>query len=81
MQRQNVTLSLPKSVIKKAKMVAVRRGKSLSQFLKEALEEKINEETGYKEAKERQTRILETGFDFGTEGHLVVRREELHARG
>ncbi|MFH1146288.1 MAG: DUF6364 family protein [Pseudomonadota bacterium] len=80
MNKQNVTLSLPKSVIGKAKIVAVRKGKSLSQFLKEALEEKIMDDSGYKVARDRQLKQLEAGFDFGTEGHITTSREDLHAR-
>jgi metal-responsive CopG/Arc/MetJ family transcriptional regulator len=41
MQRQNVTLSLPKSLLKKAKVLAAKKEKSLSQILKEAIQEKV----------------------------------------
>jgi len=80
MDKQNVTLSLPKSLLKKAKIVAVKKEKSLSQLLVEALEEKIREDTDYKKAKERQFRFLKTGFDLGTRGLIAISREELHAR-
>ncbi len=80
MDRQNVTLSLPKSLLKKAKIVAVKKEKSLSQLLLEALEEKVKEDIGYKKAKERQLKLLKAGFDLGTEGHITISREELHAR-
>ena len=35
MERQNVTLSLPKSLLKKAKVTATSHDKSLSQLLRE----------------------------------------------
>ncbi|MEW6067777.1 MAG: DUF6364 family protein [Nitrospirota bacterium] len=81
MERQNVTLSLPRSLLRKAKVMASRKEKSLSELLKDALEEKIREETGYKKAKERQLRLLKTGFDLGTKGRITISREDLHERG
>lgn len=80
MHRQNVTLSLPKSLLKKAKMKAVSKEKSLSEFLRKALEEKAMEDTGYKRARERQIKILKMGIDLGTKGRILTLREELHAR-
>ncbi len=80
MERQNVTLSLSKSLLKRAKELAAREDKSLSALLKESLEEKIRSSTGYKEAMERHLRILEKGFNLGTKGHISVTREELHER-
>jgi hypothetical protein len=80
MERQNVTLSLPRSLLKKAKTLAAKEDKSLSALLKESLEEKIRKTTGYKEAKERQIRLMEKGFNLGTGGRIPCSREELHER-
>lgn len=66
MERQNVTLSLPKSLLRKAKAVAAEEGKSLSEFIRESLLEKIKKDTGYKEAMERQIKLMKKGFDLGT---------------
>jgi metal-responsive CopG/Arc/MetJ family transcriptional regulator len=80
MERQNVTLSLPKELLKRAKAMAASKEKSLSELLRESLEEKITEATGYKKAKDRQIRLLNQGIDLGTKGRMTVTREELHAR-
>ena len=80
MDRQNVTLSLPKSLLKKAKALAAKKDKSLSMLLKESLEDKIGESTGYNRARERQLGVLRHGFDLGTKGRISILREELHAR-
>ena len=80
MERQNVTLSLPKPLLRKAKALATKAEKSLSELLREALEEKVNEESGYKKAKRRQMNLLKAGLDLGTEGYIKISREELHAR-
>lgn len=78
--RRNVTLSLPKSLLQRAKLAAVRKEKSLSEFMKEALEEKIRKDSGYKKAKERQGKLLSMRMDLGTEGRISISREELHER-
>jgi len=80
MERQNVTLSLPKALLKKAKTLAVKKDKSLSDLLRETLEEKVKEETGYQRAKNRQISLMEKGFDMGTKGKITISREELHER-
>jgi metal-responsive CopG/Arc/MetJ family transcriptional regulator len=80
MNRQNVTLSLPTSLLKKAKVIAASREKSLSEFLRESLEEKVREANGYKKARRRQLKLLKEGLDLGTKGHITTSREELHER-
>ena len=80
MERQNITLSLPKSLLKKAKVMAVKKDKSLSEFFREFLEEKIWEDTGYAKARDRQLRVLRMGLNLGTQGNITVPREDLHAR-
>lgn len=73
MERRNVTLSLPKTLLKKAKTLAVMKDRSLSDLLREILEEKVKEETGYQRAKDRQTAFMEKGFDLGTKGRSTIR--------
>ena len=80
MNRQNVTLSLPTSLLRKAKVIAASRGKSLSEVLRESLEEKVREANGYKKARQRQLRLLKQGLNLGTKGHITAAREELHDR-
>lgn len=80
MNRQNVTLSLPKSLLKKAKLLAVTKDKSLSELLRETLREKIEKDTGYKKARERQLKLLKVGLDLGSKGRIVISRDQLHAR-
>jgi len=80
MQRQNVTLSLPRSLLKKAKLVAAGQERSLSELLRESLEEKIREASGYNKAKNRQLTLLKKGLNLGTGGHIKATREDLHAR-
>ncbi len=80
MEKQNVTLSLPKALLKKAKAIAASEEKSLSELMRGSLEEKVKEATGYQKAKDRQLRLLRKGFNLGTKGKITISREELHAR-
>lgn len=80
MQRQNVTLSLPKELLRQAKHLATRRHTSLSDLLRESLAEKVEEASGYNKAMERQLKLMRSGFDFGTAGAAGVDRDELHER-
>lgn len=80
MNRQNVTLSLPTSLLKRAKVIAASREKSLSEFLRESLEEKVREANGYKKARRRQLKLLKEGLNLGTKGHITTTREEVHER-
>jgi hypothetical protein len=80
MERQNITLALPKSLLKKAKSVAASEDKSISQLLKETLEKRLKAETNFKAAKRRQLALMKQGFDLGTKGHIKATRETLHER-
>ena len=80
MERQNVTLSLPKSLLKKAKTLAIKQDRSLSELLRETLEEKVKQKSGYQRARERQIALMKKGFDMGSKGKVAVTREELHER-
>lgn len=80
MERQNITLSMPKAVIKKAKALALKKEKSLSALIRESLEEQIRRDTGYKEAMEAEIKLMEKGLHLGTGGRMPCSREELHER-
>jgi len=80
MERQNGTLSLPKSLLKKAKIVAAQEEKSLSELIREILRGKVEQQTGYEKAKQRHLSLLKRGLNLGTQGRLGDTREELHDR-
>ena len=80
MERQNITLSLPKDLIQKAKIIAVKNNTSLSGLLSDYLTQITNEEQAYQLAQARHRRLLKKGFDLGLKGKIPWRREELHER-
>ena len=78
MESQNITLSLPKSVLRRMKMLAVQRRSSVSRLLTQAAEKMIEEETEYETARKRQTATLEKGFSLGF--RKPASRNGLHER-
>lgn len=80
MEKQNVTLSLPKALVKQAKLLAVQEDKSFNELVRQCLEERLGAAVDYAQARERQLRLLESGFDLGTNGAISLTREEIHER-
>ena len=80
MDRQNITLSLPKSLLKKAKIVAAQEEKSLSELMREVLQKKVEQQTGYEKAKQRHLSLLNKGLNLGTKGRSSYTRNDLHFR-
>lgn len=80
MERQNITLSIPRATLKKAKHLAVAKEESLSGLLTQFIEELVRQDEGYKEAQQRQLIVMGKGLDFGLQGKITWSREELHER-
>jgi len=80
METQNVTLSLPKDLVRKVKLVAVERQTSISGLLKELLTEAMAQEDRYAAARGRHLEALRRGMDLGTRGRIGRPREDLHER-
>ena len=80
MDRQNITLSIPKDVLKKVKLLAVRRETSVSGLLTHFLEEILEQDERFQKARLRHLSTLENGKDLGTHGSIDWTREDLHDR-
>ena len=80
MEKQNITLSLPKDLLQKVKIIAVKNNTSLSGLLSDYLAKITNEEEAYQIAQTRHCRLLKKGFDFGLKGEISWKREDLHER-
>jgi hypothetical protein len=77
---QNVTLAIPKHILRKAKILAVQKNTSLSGLLTQTLTELVEHQEDYEKARVRNLEMLKSGFDFGTQGKTAWKREELHER-
>jgi predicted transcriptional regulator len=77
---QNITLALPKRLLRKVKHLAVEREKSVSRLLTETLEELVARKDAYEEARRRALHDLEHPRSLGTFGKITWTRDELHER-
>jgi hypothetical protein len=76
--KQNITLSIEKDLLQKAKFLAVQRNSSISQMLSQELEKMVSDADKYEIAKRKALKTLKTGFRMG--GKITTSRDELHAR-
>ncbi len=76
--KQNVTLSLDRETVRKAKILAARRSTSISGLLAEHIEALVDADDAYEQAKQVALALLDKGFHLG--GSRGVAREELHER-
>jgi hypothetical protein len=77
---QNVTLSIPKNILRKAKILAVQKNTSLSGLLTQTLVDLVEHQEAYEQARQRNLPLLKSGLDLGTQGRIPWKREELHER-
>ncbi len=80
MEYQNITLSLPKDILLKAKHIAIEKQTSLSGLLTRTLEEMARKEDSYKKARERHLAILNDVPDLGTAGSISWSRRDIYER-
>lgn len=62
--KTNVTLRVDSDLAREAKVLAARRGTSLSRLLSEQLEELVRRDRRYEAAMQRALARLENGFDL-----------------
>lgn len=80
MEKQNVTIQLPKELLREARHIAIGRGLSLSGYLAELVSQAVHRERAYSLARERQVSLMEQGLNLGTGGRMGWKRDDLHAR-
>lgn len=77
---QNVTLAIPKDILRKAKILAVQRNTSLSGLLTQTLTELVSRQENYEQARQRNLELLRRGLDLGSQGTPSWTREDIHER-
>lgn len=76
--KENVTISLNREVLRKAKILAAKRDSSISGLLAQQIELLVGHEEVYERAKKEALGLLKRGFHLG--GARRVIREKLHER-
>ena len=77
-QKQNITLRLSLETIQKARVLAAKRGTSISGLLTSQIEHLANSEDEYEKAMQRAIARMEKGFHLG--GTHKLDRDALHER-
>ncbi len=77
-QKQNLTISLDRQTIRKAKIVAAKRSTSISGLLARQIDILVGEEEAYERAERQAALLMEQGFHLG--GAIRASRDELHER-
>ncbi len=80
MDKQNITLSLSKDVLKRVKVMAAEQDTSVSAIMERLLSNYASHHEGYRQARQDHMALLKASFDLGTEGARTWTREELHER-
>ncbi len=75
---RNITITLDEDIIRSARVLAARRGSSVSALLRAELERLVREDRAYEAAREASLRRLKRGSHLGGGPHPS--RQELHDR-
>ena len=76
--KQNVTISLSRQTLRKARVLAARRESSISRLLAEQIELLVGDQEAYEQAQRQATLLLDRGFHLG--GVIRSTRDDLHER-
>lgn len=79
-ENQNITLSVPRELLRRIKRLAVDRETSVSSLLSEALARVADEDRRYSAARKRALAALRSSRSLGTGGRRAWSRDELHER-
>jgi hypothetical protein len=79
-ENQNITLSVPRELLKRVKRVAADRDTSVSALMTEALGRVADENRRYSAARKRALAALRSRRSLGTGGRRTWSREDLHDR-
>jgi predicted proteasome-type protease len=77
-QKQNLTVSLERETIQKAKVLAAKRNTSVTRLLADYVEEMVAEDERYDVARKAALDYMGKGFSMG--GQIAADREDWHER-
>jgi len=76
--KHNITVAIERGLLKKARAVAARRGRSVSALLADELRQLVGEEEAYEAARQTARALLQSGFSLA--GVRMKDRSALHER-
>jgi hypothetical protein len=78
--KQNITLALPRRLLRAVKVLAAERDTSISAILTGLLEGFVRQESEYDRAMREEIARMKKGYDLGTQGRRTWTRDDLHER-
>jgi hypothetical protein len=79
-EKRNITLSLPSSLLKRIKRLALDRTTSVSALLRALMEDALRSSDDYERSRKRALEDLKHPRDLGTYGKATWTRDKLHER-
>ncbi len=79
-ENRNITLSLPRELLRRIKRLAADRDTSVSSMMIEALTRLADEDRRYSAARKQALAALRSARSLGTGGRRTWSRDELHER-
>lgn len=79
-ENQNITLSIPRGVLRRVKRLAADRDTSVSALMTEALARLSDDDRRYSAAKKRALAAMTSARSLGTRGRRTWTRDGLHER-
>lgn len=77
---QNITLSVPRELLRRVKRLAADRDTSVSALMTEALSRLADDDRRYAAARKRALAAMKSARSLGTRGRRTWTRDELHER-
>ncbi len=77
-KKQNVTISISRDTVRKARILAARRSTSISRLLAEQIEKLVGAEEVWERSERSALALLEQGFHLG--GKITATRDQWHER-
>jgi len=75
--KQNLTVQLDRETIRKAKVLAAKRGTSVSGFIASQIRESVEADDAYESARRTALDLIERGLHLGGR---PLKRDDLHER-
>lgn len=76
--KHNITVAIERDLLKKARAIAARRGRSVSALLAEELRELVDDDRAYATAQRRARGLLQSPRSLG--GARMTNRDAAHER-
>ena len=76
METQNITLSIPKQILLKVRLIAVQWHASVPGLLTQTHQKLVKQEDACARARRRHRAWPQQGVDLGTDGHVTTRQDD-----